>query len=50
MMIIYEVILDLKPKQGDVTAVFLHSKLPEGENIYVAMPRRFIYKGKVLKL
>ena len=49
-MIIYEVILDLKPKQGDVTAVFLHSKLPEGENIYVAMPRRFIYKGKVLKL
>ena len=38
------------PKQGDVTAAFLHAKLEEGEEVYVAMPQGFKKAGKVLKL
>ena len=54
-MIILEVLLNLKLKQGDVTAAFLHANIPEGENVYVDMPRGFgklswIGKRKCLKL
>ena len=49
-MLILEVLLDLKSKQGDVTAAFLHADLEEGEEVYVNMPRGFERKGKVLKL
>ncbi|KAL7460059.1 hypothetical protein ACHAXS_000526 [Conticribra weissflogii] len=38
LMLILEVLLDLKSKQGDITAAFLHADVPEGENIYVEMP------------
>ena len=50
LMLILEVLLDLKSKQGDVTAAFLHAEIPEGQNIYVQMPRGFRQKGKVLRL
>ena len=50
LMLILEVLLDLKSKQGDVTAAFLHADLEEGEEVYVRMPRGFQKKGKVLKL
>jgi len=36
-----EILLGLKSKQGNVTAAFLHAKLPEGEKVYVDMPRGF---------
>jgi hypothetical protein len=45
-----EVLLNLKSKQGDITAAFVHADVEEGENIYVKMPRGFKQKGKVLKL
>jgi len=43
-------LLDLKSKQGDVTAAFLHSELGENERVYVEMPLGFRKAGKVLKL
>ncbi len=42
--------LQLKPKQGDVTAAFLHADLDEKEKEYVKMPLGFYQNGKVLKL
>ena len=50
LMLILEVLLDLKSKQGDITAAFLHATLKEDEEVYVEMPRGFQKKGKVLKL
>ena len=49
-MLMLEVLLDLKSKQGDVTAAFLHAKLNEGERVYIEMPQGFRQKGKVLSL
>ena len=50
LMLILEVLLGLKSKQGDVTAAFLHAKLPEDEEVYVAMPQGFQQQGKCLRL
>ena len=50
LMLILEILLKLKSKQGDVTAAFLHAELEEGEEVYVAMPQGFKKPGKVLKL
>ena len=50
LLLILEVLLQLKSKQGDVTAAFLHAELDEKEKIYVEMPLGFRKKGKVLKL
>jgi hypothetical protein len=50
LMLILEVLLDLKSKQGDVTAAFLHADLGKDEEVYVEMPRGFKQDGKVLKL
>ena len=50
LMLILEVLLKLKSKQGDITAAFLHAKVPEGRNIYVEMPHGFRKKGKCLRL
>ena len=50
LMLILEVLLDLKSKQGDVTAAFLHADLDENEQVYIEMPQGFRKKGKVLKL
>ena len=50
LMLILEILLDLKSKQGDVTAAFLHADLEEGEEVYVKMPKGFTKPGKVLKL
>jgi hypothetical protein len=51
LMLILEVLLELKSKQGDVTCAFLHSELDqEKEKVYVEMPLGFRQKGKVLKL
>ena len=49
-MLILEVLLDLKSKQGDITTAFVHANVPEGENIYVEIPRGFKRQNKVLKL
>ena len=49
-MLILEVLLGLKSKQGDVTAAFLHADIEEGEEVFVEMPRGFRQDGKVLKL
>ena len=49
-MLILEVLLGLKSKQGDVTAAFLHGRLEENEEIYLEMPRGFKQEGKCLKL
>ena len=55
LMLILEVLLGLKSKQGDVTATFLHANLGEYEKVFVDMPQGFEVKGKndrnkVLKL
>ncbi|KAL7465925.1 hypothetical protein ACHAXS_006230 [Conticribra weissflogii] len=51
LMLILEVLLGLKSKQGDVTAAFLHADIPEdGEKVYVKMPLGFEKSGKVLRL
>ena len=50
MLLLLEVLLDMKSKQGDITAVFLHADVSPGEEIYVEMPQGFKQKGKVLKL
>ena len=50
LMLILEVLLDLKSKQGDVTAAFLHADLEENEEVFVRMPRGFERPGKVLRL
>ena len=49
-MLILEVLLNLKSKQGDVTAAFLHADLGKNEKVYVEMPLGFRKKGKVLSL
>ena len=45
LMLIFKLVLDLKSKQSNITAAFMHANIPEGENIYVAMPRGFRQKG-----
>ena len=50
LMLILEILLQLKSKQGDVTAAFLHAELGENEKVFVEMPLGFRQKGKVLKL
>ena len=50
LMLVLEVLLKLKSKQGDVTAAFLHADLSENEKVYVEMPLGFRKPGKVLKL
>ena len=46
LMLILEVLLDLKSKQGDVTAAFLHADLGEDEEVYVRMPRGFEHQAR----
>ena len=46
LMIIMEVLLGIKSKQGDVTAYFLHADLGKDEKVFVDMPRGFEAKGK----
>ena len=36
-MLVLEVLLDLKSKQGKVTVAFLHGELGENEKVYVEM-------------
>ena len=50
LLLILEVLLKLKSKQGDVTAAFLHGELEEGKKNFVAMPTGFRKPGKVMKL
>lgn len=49
-MLILEILLQLKSKQGDVTAAFLHAELGENKKVYIVMPIGFRQQGKVLKL
>ncbi len=49
-MLILEVLLGLKSKQGDIIAAFLHELLGPNEHIYCEMPLGFRIPGKVLKL
>ena len=50
MMLILEILMNLKSKQGDVTAAFLHADLSPEEKVFVEMPLGFRQKGKVLRL
>jgi hypothetical protein len=50
LMLILELLLGPKSKQGDVTAAFLHILLGPNEHIYCEMPLGFRIPGKVLKL
>ena len=55
LMLILEVLLGLKSKQGDVTAAFLHADLGKDEKVFVEMPQGFEVKvnngrTKVLKV
>ncbi len=49
-MLILEVLLGLKSKQGDITATFLHALLGSNEHINCEMPLGFRIPGKVFKL
>ena len=49
LMIIIEVFLGLKSKQGDVTADFLHANLGKDKKVFVEMPRGFEVKGKNIR-
>ena len=50
MMLILEIQLKLKSKEGDVKAIFLHTNLGEDEKIYVEKSLGFRKKAKCLKL
>ena len=55
IMLILEVLLSLKSKQGDVTCALLHANLATDETVYADMPLGFNIKSKngkqqVLKL
>ncbi|KAL7554550.1 hypothetical protein ACHAWF_018065, partial [Thalassiosira exigua] len=50
LMLMLEVLLYLKSKQGDVTATFLHAELNKVKRVYIEMPQEFRKKGKVLSL
>ena len=41
LVIIFEILLQLKSNQGDIAAAFLHAKLEENEKIFVDMPKLF---------
>ena len=41
LMLILEVLLGLKSKQGEFTAAFLHAYIPDNQKIYAEMPRVF---------
>ena len=41
LMLILEILLVLKSKQGNVLCAFLHGELEPGENVYVEMPLGF---------
>ena len=49
-MLILEVLLGLKSKQGDMLAAFLHADLGPGKHVYIKIPPGFRKPGKVLKL
>jgi len=49
-VLISEVLLGLKSKQGDVNTAFLHDDVDEGEDIFVYMPKSVEIGGNVLKL
>eukprot|EP00956_Cyclotella_meneghiniana_P033325 scaffold95021_cov33-Cyclotella_meneghiniana.AAC.1 len=46
LMLILEILLNLKSKQGDVIAAFLHARLEDKEKVYVDMPLGFRQQGK----
>ena len=50
LMLIQEVLFQLKSKEGNVIAAFLHADLEKKEKGYVKMLLGFWTKGKVLKL
>ena len=41
LVLIGEVLLGFKSKQGDFTAAFLHADIPENERVYAKIPIRF---------
>ena len=50
LMLILEILLQLKSKQGDVTVAFLHAELGENKKVYIEMPIGFRQQDEVLKL
>jgi hypothetical protein len=47
LMLILEILLQLKSKQGDVTTAFVHRKLEDHEKVHIEMPLGFRQKGMV---
>ena len=41
LMFIFEVLLGLKSKKGNVNYAFLHADIPENERVYAKIPIRF---------
>ena len=50
LLLILSCILQLKTKQVDYTAAFLHAPIEDDSHVYVEQPRGFQEPGKVLKL
>ena len=49
-MLIFEILLNLKSKQSDITAAFLHADLGKDEKMFVEMPLlRIQQEGKGIK-
>ena len=46
LMLILEVLMGFKYKQGDVTAAFTHADIPEDEKVYIETPRGFEHFSK----
>ena len=49
-MLILEVLLQLKPNQGDITAAFLHSKLEENEKKYFSICQKDLSSMKNVEI
>ena len=46
LILIIEILLQLKSKQGDITAAFIHEKLEENEKVFVEIPKYFYQYDK----
>ena len=50
MMLSLEILLNLRPKQDNVTAAFLLAELGKNQTVYLGMPLGVRKQGKILKL
>ena len=50
LLLVCEILLELKLKQGDVTTAFLHADLDKQEKVYMEVPLGFQKKAKFFTL